>query len=283
MISRPAIAPSSLQIWWKVEEGWVPTSQLRQPSKTYGPRSQAVHNPPGIGVHFQDLRPVAVHLQVAAAGQPGDAAPDDDDLVAGGSGRRRSRRMTVSARNAHPWRTFPLEVRGDVGNQIERGRHLLAREPAAAKREDVLGGCRGAAVAQLHFGVDGLAQLRVRPGGHARTQHRRVLVQHGGDFLRKHLVAGHVNHGLQPSVNDDPPGVVAMRQVAGQEPAVAQNFLAPFFGVQIAGKHSGTAQGKLSGLAGREGFHLLVQDGRVVSRAADGPPPRDVPRRPRDS
>ena len=56
----------------------------------------------GVGVHFQDLRPVTVHLQVAATGQAGDTATDDDDFIADGSGRRRSRRIAVSARNVHP-------------------------------------------------------------------------------------------------------------------------------------------------------------------------------------
>ncbi len=99
-----------------------------------------------------------------------------------------------------------------------------------------------------------------------------MLVQHGGDFLGKHFVAGNINHRLEPPVYDNPPGVIPMRQVAAQEPAVVQSLFAQLPGVQVAGEHAGTAQGELAGLAGGGRLQLLVQDDRLEAgqRAPNG-------------
>ena len=137
---------------------------------------------------------------------------------------------------------FAAGGRADFGDDIQRGGHFLARQPFAAKGDDVLTCSLGMAGAQLHFGVDRFAHLRMWPGGNARAQHRRMMVQHGGDFLGKNLVAGDVNHGGSPSVQHDASAAVAVRQVAGQKPAVVQHFGTRARRIQVAGEHSRAAQ-----------------------------------------
>lgn len=61
---------------------------------------------------------------------------------------------------------FATGGRADFGDDFERGRHFLARQPFAAKGDDVFAGSWRAG-AQLHFGMDGLAHLRMRAGGNA--------------------------------------------------------------------------------------------------------------------
>src|ERR1017187_3431852 len=63
---------------------------------------------------------------------------------------------------------FAAGGRADFGDNFERGRHLLARKPFAAKRNDVFGCSLLVTGTQLHFGVDRFAHLRMRPGGNAR-------------------------------------------------------------------------------------------------------------------
>src|SRR5260221_512075 len=114
---------------------------------------------------------------------------------------------------------FPAGCQAEFGDQIERGGHFMAGEAAAAKGYDVITGGIRSAVAQLDLGVDHFSELRMRAGGHPRTEHGGVLVEYGGDFFGEHLVSGDVNYSLEPSVNDDSARVVTMRQVTGQKPA----------------------------------------------------------------
>jgi len=102
-----------------------PFSQRRQRQKYTVPGAR-LHNPPGASP-LQGSRSGGRSSAIAAASESRDAPPMMIILVSGGcgSGHGRGRRMTVSARNAHPWRTFPLEVRGMSATRSERGRHLL--------------------------------------------------------------------------------------------------------------------------------------------------------------
>ena len=120
--------------------------------------------------------------------------------------------------------------------------------------------------------MDGFAQLRVRAAGHARTQHSRMLVQHGGDFLREDLVSGDVNYGRGAAIEHNPPRDVAVREVAAHEPTLAQHFVTPPRRAQVAIEHAGSAQGELPGFADGHRPHRVVQNSRLKTRqgSADG-------------
>src|SRR3974390_1281903 len=91
----------------------------------------------------------------------------------------------------------------EFGDKIKRGRHFVARDSPAAKSEEFFPDGAGMPVTQLDLGVDSFSQLRVRTAAYARTSHRRVLVEHSGDFLRKNFMTCYVDHGGGPPVQHD--------------------------------------------------------------------------------
>ncbi len=64
------------------------------------------------------------------------------------------------------------------------------------------------------------------------------------------------------TVQHNSPAAVAVRQVAGQEPAVVQNFFAQPRRIQVAGKHAGAAQGELARFAIGQRLHRFVHNHR---------------------
>ena len=89
----------------------------------------------------------------------------------------------------------------------------------------------------------------------------------GEDF-----VAGDVDHGRGPPVEDDSSRAIAVCQVAGQKPAFAQHFVTRPRRAEVTRKHAGASQGQLSRFTVSHGLHALVQDGRVKAgqRSSDG-------------